>query len=178
MSYIRYQHDCSRCHFLGQHENKDLYCCNQGMLGPTVIARNSDEPSDYESGMYGAFSDGALSRARRLAQAKGLLAYPWKTALHALNSGSPDWAQLEFQEHIRSHPMGQLAQKLLQGQGSTKVCQQAFEQLAQELGAMDTDAFWSLTHRLVEKLAPNPRSAFSAMTAVTEWQLAVEGAQA
>lgn len=82
------------------------------------------------------------------------------------------------QEYIRSHPLGQLAQRLLQGQGDAKGCQQAFEQLTQEQGAMNTGAFWSLTHRLVYKLAPNPRSAFSAMMAVTELQLAIEGAQA
>jgi len=47
----RYQHDCSACTFLGQHNDADLYFCSQGGKFPTVIARYSDEGSDYQSGL-------------------------------------------------------------------------------------------------------------------------------
>jgi hypothetical protein len=47
----RFQHDCSCCIFVGQHNGQDLYYCPSGGVPATVIARRSDEPSDYSSGM-------------------------------------------------------------------------------------------------------------------------------
>ena len=46
----RYDHDCDSCVFLGSHRLHDLYFCPQHGI-PTIIARFSDEPSDYYSGM-------------------------------------------------------------------------------------------------------------------------------
>lgn len=49
-----YQHNCDHCVFLGTYQGTDLYACESGCPGyawPTVIARSSDEPSDYMSGL-------------------------------------------------------------------------------------------------------------------------------
>lgn len=49
-----YRHDCDACAFLGRysHEGReaDLYRCDRGP-GLTYIARFSDEPADYTSGL-------------------------------------------------------------------------------------------------------------------------------
>lgn len=51
----RYDHDCSRCIFLGSTEYKgdhyDLYTCDQAGFGYTVSARWGDEGPDYTSGL-------------------------------------------------------------------------------------------------------------------------------
>lgn len=49
----RFQHDSDCCRFLGHGLGHDLYYCHQHSL-PTVIARHSSVPSDYESGMAAA----------------------------------------------------------------------------------------------------------------------------
>ena len=49
MSEPRHKHDCDQCDYLGQYEGADLYFCGKSL--PTVIARYSDEPSDYTSGL-------------------------------------------------------------------------------------------------------------------------------
>ena len=56
MEHPLWQHDCSRCEFVGRYlyegEWFDLYyCAHQGIGGPTVITRFSDEGRDYSSGM-------------------------------------------------------------------------------------------------------------------------------
>jgi len=61
-----YKHDCDRCHYLGVFECKnkyfnnieqkfDLYYCDSDIFG-TVIARYSDEPHEYISGIEIAYS--------------------------------------------------------------------------------------------------------------------------
>lgn len=45
----RYTHDCSRCVFLGQLQEFDIYACPQGGH-PTIVARFSKKPGDYFSG--------------------------------------------------------------------------------------------------------------------------------
>lgn len=70
---MRYQHDCDKCTFLGEHENADLYFCPQGGLSPTVIARYSSVPPDYESGLVFAKSGTHLGEAKQRAMARGLL---------------------------------------------------------------------------------------------------------
>jgi hypothetical protein len=51
----RYEHDCSRCVFLGRYREYDLYWCPQDRsppnAWPTVIARWSSCGPDYLSGM-------------------------------------------------------------------------------------------------------------------------------
>jgi hypothetical protein len=67
----RYLHDCECCRFVGFHKDADLYYC---ATEPTVIARYSDEGSDYSSGLV--FANGAneaLTIARRRAVALDLI---------------------------------------------------------------------------------------------------------
>ena len=51
----KYSHDCDSCVFLGMHSWEDnvydLYTCKQGRHWPTVIARASSDPRDYQSGI-------------------------------------------------------------------------------------------------------------------------------
>jgi hypothetical protein len=71
----RHEHDCDRCVFLGQHEEFDLYVCPGE---PTLLARRSDEGSDYWSGSVRSadverYTEagggmGALAEARRRVQ--------------------------------------------------------------------------------------------------------------
>lgn len=76
----RFVHDCPNCIYLGQHgdgilfPHADLYFCPQ-FIDPTVIARYSDKPSDYSSGLYfGKHGiNPALTVAYRLALERGLL---------------------------------------------------------------------------------------------------------
>jgi NCAIR mutase (PurE)-related protein len=70
----RYEHDCDRCTFLGEHGAVDLYVCARNGAADTVIARRSDEGSDYSSGLVfahtGAIPD--LTEAKRRAEALGI----------------------------------------------------------------------------------------------------------
>lgn len=72
----RYEHDCQFCRFLGYHEHADLYYCPGGtwMGIPTVLARWSDEPADYWSGLILARNGQipALTVALGLAIQRGL----------------------------------------------------------------------------------------------------------
>lgn len=45
----QFQHDCETCTFLGHYNEHDLYHCKS--TAPTVIARRSDDPPDYSSGL-------------------------------------------------------------------------------------------------------------------------------
>ena len=69
---MRYVHDCDRCVSLGVFGKADLYYCAKNG-DPTVIARWSDEGSDYTSGMEfanrGCYQ---LAEAKDRAIAKGL----------------------------------------------------------------------------------------------------------
>lgn len=47
----RYEHDCNRCAFLGQHRQYDVYVCRQGGW-PTVVLRHGDDGPDYHSGAH------------------------------------------------------------------------------------------------------------------------------
>ena len=72
-----FQHDCDRCVSLGtfSHEGRDydLYSCDQGSLGNTVIARYGNEGSEYFSGLWFAESNPTLGEAKKRAIEKGLL---------------------------------------------------------------------------------------------------------
>lgn len=61
----RYKHDCERCVHLGQHEEFDLYYCEQGGGMPTLVARWSDSGPDYTSSFHATTP--ALNEARRIA---------------------------------------------------------------------------------------------------------------
>lgn len=49
-SPMRYKHDCKLCKPLGTFAEYDLYYCEQAGI-PTVIARFSDDESEYFSGL-------------------------------------------------------------------------------------------------------------------------------
>lgn len=66
----QYKHDCSACTFIGHRDGFDVYVCPQ-LCGATILARCSDEPSDYHSGsefiISGQFFlDGGAMRASKL----------------------------------------------------------------------------------------------------------------
>ena len=68
----RFQHDCSKCVFLGQYNEFDLYVCPGGGHS-TVIARFGDDGPEYQSGMAFVGVLDELTEAARRAVAKGLL---------------------------------------------------------------------------------------------------------
>lgn len=45
----RYQHDCLKCVYRGQINQYDIYTCSNSIDDCSVIARSSDEGSDYWS---------------------------------------------------------------------------------------------------------------------------------
>jgi hypothetical protein len=73
-----YEHNCSRCVFLGGFEFEDLlwdlYFCRDGEIElETVIARRSSDPHDYTGGLQLASYDPVLREARERARERGLL---------------------------------------------------------------------------------------------------------
>ena len=72
MSPPRFQHDCTACTYLGQHDEFDLYFCPQGSF-PTVIARYGDDGPEYQSGLIPRSILPELDEARNRAIAAGLL---------------------------------------------------------------------------------------------------------
>ena len=76
-----YKHDCNLCVYLGiciDHSQKnefqplvDLYYHDAG--NPTVLARYSDEPGDYSSGLLFATSTHVLKEAYKRAKCHGLI---------------------------------------------------------------------------------------------------------
>lgn len=72
----RYLHKCTRCIFLGQKDEYDLYFCDQDWELPTIVARYSDDSPDYLSGMVAASEPPYTSILRtgyKLAVARGLI---------------------------------------------------------------------------------------------------------
>lgn len=69
---IFFDHDCDDCVSLGNCCDRDMYFCNQGG-SPTVIARESDTPWDYVSGMDFVGINPYLTIAYFLAKDKGLV---------------------------------------------------------------------------------------------------------
>lgn len=47
----RYKHDCEVCEFQGTFFGDDIYICGirRDGMGPSIIARHSDDPPDYDS---------------------------------------------------------------------------------------------------------------------------------
>lgn len=64
---MRFQHDCDTCIPLGMTAEADLYFCPNE---PTLVARFSDEGSDYSSGICFADRNPHLAEAKKLAVAK------------------------------------------------------------------------------------------------------------
>ena len=69
---MRYKHDCDKCVYLGEYGDADLYFCNQSGI-KTVIARYSDEPSDYISGMEFTSVNKDLMEAKKRAISFGAM---------------------------------------------------------------------------------------------------------
>ena len=70
---MRYKHDCDNCKSLGEYGEADLYFCDQGDLGMTLIARYSGYGPDYVSGLSLAPYSKDLAEAKKRAVAAGLL---------------------------------------------------------------------------------------------------------
>lgn len=68
----KYVHDCDVCVFLGNFEDMDLYVCRGESGGGTYVARQSDQDSDYISGVAFVGKVPAITRAYELAKDKGL----------------------------------------------------------------------------------------------------------
>lgn len=73
----QFQHDCTNCTFLGRFVNEhgrhcDLYHCDQDKMGPTVLARWSDLPSNYSSGIAFIPHIDAIREAAKRAAKLGL----------------------------------------------------------------------------------------------------------
>ena len=69
---MRFKHDCDRCKPLGEHGDADLYFCDQGGVGLTVIARYG-EGADYTSGLNLTPYIPDLAEAKRRAIEAGFL---------------------------------------------------------------------------------------------------------
>lgn len=69
----KHEHDCDTCIFLGTDENEpvDYYYHKEGM--ETLIARFSDQDSDYISGMVFVGMNPWITEADRRAKALGVL---------------------------------------------------------------------------------------------------------
>ena len=101
----RFRHDCSRCSFLGGFDAADLYLC-KGSVETTVIARYSDEGSNYASGMSFSFGSNVhLTEARRRAQKAGMLEFPLREALAYASANSSNAMAEELREHLLRHPL-------------------------------------------------------------------------
>jgi len=53
---LRYTHDCSNCHYLGQYLNYDLYFCPNNDDNTTIVCRYGDSVGDYNSGLDISFT--------------------------------------------------------------------------------------------------------------------------
>lgn len=45
----KFKHDCTACHFLGHFFKHDVYVCDNGYSGGSIVARYGDEGPDYQS---------------------------------------------------------------------------------------------------------------------------------
>lgn len=70
----RYEHDCPNDVFLGRFEQYDVYIATAEHhgAGVTYIARTSDEPADYLSGVELVGRHPAITEAHRLATLRGI----------------------------------------------------------------------------------------------------------
>jgi len=76
----RYEHDCTSCIFLGQSGKADLYACQVRGRVDTVIARYSDEGSDYSSGILFADKEGPINEAFERALGMRMIPRWWPDA--------------------------------------------------------------------------------------------------
>ena len=70
---MRYKHDCKICKSLGEFEKYDLYFCTETSGSKTVVARFSNRPEDYISGLAIVNDNPPLAEAKKRAIEKGYL---------------------------------------------------------------------------------------------------------
>ncbi len=163
----RYVHDCDICQFLGRHGDKDLYLHHtekSAALGSsTVIARESDDPPDYQSGMSFSFGlNESLTEARHRAEQLGLLNYPVDEALHSIPPSNASSVE-EFRQKAASHPLVRLANSLHKGEAAyedfAELAQAYLEEQARRTGEHAPlryiDWFQSKLSRAIELMAAN-----------------------
>jgi hypothetical protein len=66
-----FKHDCDKCVFLDHFKGQDLYY--HGPEAETVIARYSDDPASYYSGLSSVTINRYLARAHTIAKEKGYI---------------------------------------------------------------------------------------------------------
>jgi hypothetical protein len=69
----KFDHDCNRCIFLGSYEGNDLYYCCINPRLETIIARHSNKPDDYTSGLFLYRVDPLITEGVMRAKSKGYL---------------------------------------------------------------------------------------------------------
>lgn len=103
----RYEHDCPRCRWLGQHGEADLYFCPGSLANATVVARKSSDGPDYSSGMsFGYGLNPELSEARRRAQRAGLCRYDVLEALRLTRKDMPGEYLAELAAELAASELG------------------------------------------------------------------------
>ena len=70
-----YQHDCGNCKYLVTTHKQDLYYCDQGGRGATIVRRFSSEPSDYGSGTHLSACSPETALGMLVAASKGYLTW-------------------------------------------------------------------------------------------------------
>lgn len=100
---MRFKHDCDHCIALGEFGDFDLYIHPEQPI--TVIARRSDEGSDYVSGMELTEFYPELAEAKRRAIDAGLLlTYPNSVRHYAGEvAGLPERDREEFQRLLKDY---------------------------------------------------------------------------
>jgi hypothetical protein len=102
----KYKHDCENCVFLGRCDvlasQRDLYFCKQAGTLPTVIARYSDEPSDFTSGLGSRMYE--LIEAEKRARDAGLLPTREKLGLRLQQDEDWPWCEACHSYHHPNNP--------------------------------------------------------------------------
>lgn len=93
----RYKHDCTKCVFLGQHHEYDLYFCTG--VERTPVVRRGDDPEDYVSGSIYWPDKEEIRVALTLAAHRGLL-QQGDRYLAAVMAQNPD-AREALQKYLR-----------------------------------------------------------------------------
>jgi len=170
----KYVHDCDGCHFLGQQTKADgnivdlyVHCYEHR---PTVIARLSDQNSDYQAGYEVSYGQSdLLTEARHRAETLGLVQYDVYTALTYAKRNSPDAERLH--QEVLATPEYLAYQAHLQGDESTRasamnqfVDARLAVQLQYKPTALRSDALMAVESDMVRVIVAGARiSEFDAM---------------
>lgn len=170
----KHAHDCDGCHFLGQHTDADgdivdlyIHCYDHG---PTVLARLSDQASDYQAGYEVSYGQSVLlTEARNRAETLGLAKYDVYTALNYAKRNSAEAERLHHE--VLATPEYQAYQAHRQGDKDT--CIAAMNQLVEARlaaqqqyrpEALRSDALMAVESTMLRVIAAGARiSDFDAM---------------